>query len=276
MNSLSRIRWIAGNTFVEALRQRFFAFLILLCGVLAASSLALRSFRFGQSELKFIADAGFGVLFLFGSILAIVMTVQLFFSELDNRTALTLLAKPVRRFEFLFGKFFGIWALLGVFTLLIGAIVAALLGARLPELSTAAEATGTLPPHLDFGGLGVFLILQWLRLGVAAGVTLLVCSFARTFLYAVIVSTLAVLVCQLQSVAVAAFSGEGNAGWARALAGGLGCVIPDLQIFDLGVPLVLDVKGVAAAVVFSAAGYGVLYVPALLLLAVFLFSDREI
>lgn len=274
--SVGRIRWIASNTFTEAIRQKFFAFLILLGAGLAASGTALRAFNFGQSELKFIADIGFGAVFFFGSILAVVMTVQLFFSEMDNRTALTLLAKPVRRWEFVFGKFMGIWLLLGVFVALLGGVLALMLAARAGELSTAAQAGGELPPHLSLGGLGVFCLLQWVRLGVVAALSLLVCSLAQTFLYAVVVSTLGVLICQLQATAIVAFTKPEQAGWVRALAGGLGRIIPDLQLFDLGVPLVLSETGAGALPVLSALGYGLLYVPVLLLLAVYLFSDREI
>jgi hypothetical protein len=43
------------------------------------------------------------------------------FSEMENRTALTLLARPLRRWEFLAGKLLGVWALLAV-------LVAALVG----------------------------------------------------------------------------------------------------------------------------------------------------
>ncbi|MDR2980876.1 MAG: ABC transporter permease [Puniceicoccales bacterium] len=275
-SSLLRVRWIAGNTFVEALRQRFFAFLFLLAAGLAASGMLLRTFNFGQSELKFIADFGFGAMFLFGSILAIVMTVQLFFSELDNRTALTLLAKPVRRWEFVLGKFLGIWTLLGVFIALLGVVLAVMLSIRMPELVESASRNGEPLPFLNLKGLGMFCLLQWFRLGVVAALSLMICSFAQTFLYAVIVSAMGILLCQVQSAGVSAFSKPDQETWVRTLANGVGKVIPDLQLFDLGVPLVLSPAGAPQSAVLSALGYGALYMPVLLFITVFLFSDREI
>lgn len=78
---MKNIFWIARNTFVEAVRQKFFSFLLLLGVGLIALSLAMTNFDFGDSELKFIADFGFGGVFLFGSVLAVVMSVQLFFPK---------------------------------------------------------------------------------------------------------------------------------------------------------------------------------------------------
>jgi ABC-2 type transport system permease protein len=140
-----RTLWISRVTFLEAVRQRFFAFLLVLSAAMVLSSVSLRVFDFGHGELKFIADFGFGGMFFFGSVLAVVMTAQLFFSEIDNKTALTLLAKPLSRAEFLLGKFFGAWAVLGVFVVVLAGLQGAVLWAREQELIAAAEQAGKVP-----------------------------------------------------------------------------------------------------------------------------------
>ena len=272
-----RIRALTANTFVEALRQRFFAFLALLGAVLAASGSALRTFNFGSSELKFIADFGFGGMFFFGSTLAVVMTAQLFFSEMDNRTALTLLARPVRRWEFFFGKFLGTWALLGVFVALLAGILCVLLFSRSIEIAEQAAQMGNPAPYFSVPGLLSAAALQWLRLGVVAALTLFICSFACSFLYTVVVSTMALLACQLQGLARESLSRSDSAGWVQGVANVLGHLIPDLQVFDLGVPLALEANANgASAAALSALGYGLLYLPVLLLLSVWVFADREL
>ncbi|MDR1818006.1 MAG: ABC transporter permease [Puniceicoccales bacterium] len=279
--SFRRVRHIAGNTFREASRQKFFAFVVVLASALALSGLFLRVFSFGMSELRFVADFGFGGIFLFGSILGIVMTAQLFFAELDNRTVLTLLARPVRRWEFIAGKFFGMWLLLGVFVAATGGVLAALLQTRSLELASLAAETGAPAPWFSAGGLGVFLVLQWVRLGVVAALTLFVCAFARSFLYAVVVSALAVLVCQLRGFGALATTSTGGAtGDAPSLplrlAGNALVLVPDLQVFDLGVPLALEPAGVAGEVLRSAALSGLVFTAAPLALAAWIFSDREV
>lgn len=274
--ALQRVASLATNTFTEALRQRFFAFLMLLGVMLALSGMLLRTFNFGTSELKFLADFGFGGVFLFGSILAVVMTVQLFFSELDNRTALTLLARPVRRWEFFLGKFLGIQVLLGVFIAVLLGVLGILLAVRSWELGREALRLGAPMPWFSTWGLFVFGVLQCLRLAIVSAMTLFVCSFARTFLYAVIVSAMAVLACQLQGIGDAALVQNDSGTLLHFIVENCGRVIPDLQAFDLGAPLVLQPEGVPVAVVLGAMGYALLYIPALLLLGVWLFRDREI
>jgi ABC-type transport system involved in multi-copper enzyme maturation permease subunit len=125
--TLRRVRLIAGNTFLEAVRQKFFNSLLLIAVALVGSAQFFQQFDFGANELKFITDFGFGALFFFGSILAIAATAQLFFAEIENRTALTMLAKPVTKLEFLAGKFAGAQLLMLVFTAVVTLVLAGIL-----------------------------------------------------------------------------------------------------------------------------------------------------
>lgn len=92
--SFSRLSLIAGNTFLEAVRQKLFNFLLLLAVGLVASAQFFREFNFGSSELKFISDFGFGALIFFGSALTIATTAQLF--SVKSRTAPPLPSWPSR------------------------------------------------------------------------------------------------------------------------------------------------------------------------------------
>lgn len=273
---LKKIFWIARNTFTEAARQKFFSFLLLLGAGLTAVSLSLTHFDFGDSELKFIADFGFGGIFLFGSVLAVVTTVQLFFTEIENRTALTMLAKPVRRGEFLFGKFLGVWCLLGVFVVLMCGVLAAVLALRAGTLAEISEARSLPPPFVDFVGLAIFGVLQWVRLGIVAAMTIAVSSFAQTYLYAVVVSFVALIIAQLQYVFADFASGEKVSFGVKALAGTATKLIPNLQLFNTGEALVLDPAGLSAATIMSALGYGTIWIAALVFVGMWFFRFREI
>ena len=110
-----RMLLIAQNTLREAARQKLFHFLLFLAFALVLGARWLRDFNFGAPELKFLADCGFGAMAFFGAALTVTATAQLFFSEIENRTALTLLAKPVWRAEFVLGKLLGLAALVGGF-----------------------------------------------------------------------------------------------------------------------------------------------------------------
>ena len=114
--SFRRIRLVAGNTLGEALRLRLTFLLALIGAGLVVGAMRLREFNFGHAELKFIGDFGLGALGGFGTLLAVLATAQLFFSEIQGRAAYCVLTRPVRRWEYICGKFAGIGALLALFT----------------------------------------------------------------------------------------------------------------------------------------------------------------
>ena len=273
---LTRILWIARITFLEALRQRFLAFLLVLAAAFTLGSLPLRTIDFGHGELKFLADLGFGALLLFGSVLAVVLPAQLLYGEIDNRTALTLLAKPVGRGEFLLGKFLGTWAVLGVFTGVLTLLVGVILLGREPVVAARALSLQLTPPEVDLAGLAQHALLQWLRLGIVAALALLVGALAQTFLYTVVVGSMAVLAGQLVWIAQDALSRpEGSA----PLRAGLWLatrLFPNLQGYNIGEPLVLEHASVPDGTVVSLVAAAVAYLAVILLLACAAFRRREI
>jgi len=275
--SLRRTAWIARITFLEAIRQRFFAFLILLSAALVVSSVSFRFLDFGHGELKFVADFGFGGIFFFGSILTLVMTAQLFFTEIENRTALTLLAKPVSRWEFLVGKFIGAWAVLGIFIFTLTFILGLIMWGRHQELVAVAEAAGRVPPDLSVSGVAAYALLQWLRLGVIAAMVLAVSSVARSFLFAIVVGAMAVLAGQLQWIAQEALLKEKDLGMVyQSFLWLITRIIPNLQQFNIGDALALDVLSVSNGAVWAASLSGSIYIIVLLVLAGLGFRRREI
>jgi len=276
-SSLTRISWMTRLTFLEAIRQRFFAFLILLSAALVLSSVSFRFLDFGHGELKFVCDFGFGGMFLFGSVLAVVMSAQLFFAEMDNRTALTLLAKPVSRTEFLVGKFIGVWLVLGVFIFTLSTLLAIILWARCQELTAAAIEVGKAPPELSITGLFSYTGMQWARLGVVAAMILMVASLARTFLFTVIVGSMLVVAGQLQWLAQETLLKPGDLNFfSKALLSISTYIIPNLQQFNIGDALTLDHGSVADGAVTLALFSGTCYIVVFLFIGSLIFRQREI
>lgn len=276
MPSLQRTGWISRVTFLEAVRQRFFAFLIVLSAAMVLSSVSFRFLDFGHGELKFIADFGFGGMFFFGSVLAVVMTAQLFFAEMDNRTALTLLAKPLSRAEFLLGKFVGAWGVLGVFILTLALLLGLVMWGREQELAAAAEQAGRVPAAFSLAGLLAYALLQWLRLGVIVAILLAIAAGARTFLFTVVVGALAVVAGQLQWIAQDAYLRPTENSFYAAALWVTSRLLPNLQQFNAGEALVLDPTNVPEGVVLGATLSGVAYMGAFLFLGCLIFRQREI
>jgi len=277
MNAFARIRLIAGNTFLEAVRQKFFNSILLIALALVASSTFFQQFDFGANELKFIADFGFGALFFFGSILAITATTQLFFSEIENRTALTMLAKPVHKLEFLAGKFLGAQLLMLSFTLLISLVLAGILFWRETTLLSLVDPEAFPEGKIiRYSDIVLFGFLQWLKFGILAAITLFVASFSNTNLYTIVVSFFVLMICQLQYIARDAYA-DLEAGPGRILVQALSLIFPNFQLFNVGDQLVfLSNDPLPEATVLQITFYALIYIAVFILLAHLNFRRREI
>ena len=233
--TLQRIYLIAQTTFAEAVRAKFFSVLLLISlGILFTANF-FQQFDFGTSELKFILDFGFGAVLLFGSILSVVITTQIFFNEIEHRTAISILSRVIARWEFLLGKLFGIAALLFVFCLVTGILLAVILGLKETALAKEVEFTENL---VHQGEIFIFLGLQWLKFIVLTSMTLCVACLSQSSLYTMVVSFLGILACQLQYLAA-----EIHADAQTTLGKGFGwllkTLVPNLQIYSLGDRMVL-------------------------------------
>ena len=273
-----RIFTIGRNTFLDAVRQKFFNALVILSVALIVSSRFFRQFDFGSGELKFIADFGLGAILLFGAILAVVATAQLFYSEIENRTALTILAKPVHRWEFLAGKFLGVFLLLAVFTALMTGILGIMLYWRESSLMDRYGDQFGGQRLVSYAGLAGFAVLQWLKLGVLCAITLFVSSFSNTNLYSVVVSFFVMIICQLQYIARDSWENIGNP-VLKGLVWGLSLLFPNFQMFNVGDVMLFPhdaTEPLSAGTPWVIGGYGVVYIIVFVGLAVFAFRRREI
>lgn len=133
---MKRIWAIAVNTFKETVRDRILYGLILFVLVVLPGSRLVISLSVGQ-EVKIMKDFGFAAIALFGLLISVVVGTTLVFKELDKRTIYVLVAKPVRRWELLVGKYLGLLGTLTVsFVIMIATLAATivLLGGKLDGL----------------------------------------------------------------------------------------------------------------------------------------------
>ncbi len=262
-----RLSLIAHNTLCEAVRQKLFNFLLLLAFGLVLAAQYFREFNFGAPELKFIADLGIGTIGLLGAVLTVTATAQLFFSELENRTVLTLMAKPVGCAEFVLGKFLGAAAVTGLFCGLLTLLLAAVLWSRETTLMREYPAAFVHGHVINYGRLAVTGGLLWLKLTVLGALTLLIASYARTALFAMTTAALVFLAGHLQPFAHEAAVRSSSA-FIRTTAGLMGRILPNFQLFS---PVDAGSEYLAGVAL-----YALSYVAAVCALAVFSFSRREI
>jgi hypothetical protein len=154
MDALPRIFAIALNTYREAVRAR------LLLGVFAVSlatcaySLVIAAMSLGN-DARVVADIGAMSFSLYGVVVAIILGSTSLYRELEYKTIFPILSRPIRRWEYLTGKYFGAVLTVFVFIVVEGATV----------LSMLAYETGQTLSRVAAVGLGALLALgiAWWR-----------------------------------------------------------------------------------------------------------------
>ena len=124
---MSRIGIVAWNTFREAVRDRVLYNLVVFALLMIAAALVVGQISIGMEGIV-IVSLGLSAISLVGLLMAVFIGVGLVSKEMEKRTLYALLAKPVRRWEFLLGKFGGLLLTLGINT---AAMAAGLLAAML-------------------------------------------------------------------------------------------------------------------------------------------------
>ena len=108
---------VAVNAFREAIRDRVLYNLIFFALMMFGAAILVGQISIGIERLV-IVNLGLSAISIIGLIMATFIGVGLVYKEIEKRTLYSLLAKPVRRWEFLVGKYVGLLLTLAVNTAL--------------------------------------------------------------------------------------------------------------------------------------------------------------
>jgi ABC-type transport system involved in multi-copper enzyme maturation permease subunit len=108
MSTFVRIWVIGRNSFLETIRDRVL-YVLLAFAILMIGSAELLSLMTVGSQEKIFKDLGLACIALFGALIAVFIGVGTVSKEIEKRTIHSLLARPVHRFEFILGKYFGLF-----------------------------------------------------------------------------------------------------------------------------------------------------------------------
>lgn len=103
----ARIYHIARNTFREAVRDRVLYNLIAFALLLSGAAILVGQVSIDIERLV-VVNLGLSAVSLFGVVIAIFIGIGLVSKEIEKRTLYTVLSRPVRRWEFIVGKFCGL------------------------------------------------------------------------------------------------------------------------------------------------------------------------
>lgn len=247
-----RVRLIAGETYVAALHLRLTVLLGLAAGALVLMSGWLREFNFGTMELKFLVDFGLGAMGFGGILLAALATAHLYFGEFEDGAISCVLSRPVRRWEFIAGKLIGVMALLALFVVVLSFVLALVIVWRERQLGTT---------FLSWAEFLQACSLVWLKITLVAGMTLLICSYASSALFATCSGLFLAVIAQLRPFT----SAEGPMTFLR--------LWPNLSLFDVA-PMLAG-EGLTLIRLLAIAGYWAVFMFLFGVLTAYVFKHRE-
>jgi ABC-type transport system involved in multi-copper enzyme maturation permease subunit len=251
-----KIGAIAGITFKEAKRDRILYLLFFFAALGIAASRVLAVLTVGD-RIKIIKDVGLASISIFGLLMAILIGTGLVYKEIDKKTIYTLLAKPLRRAEFILGKFLGLVLTLFIMTAAMTAIFLAIVYAHTLRIETR---------------LLVAVAYIFLELVLVTAVAILFSSFSTPILsslFALGFTLIGHLSWGLELILKKMRPGTG-----KTLVRALEMVLPDLENFNFKTEVVHGLP-IPPGIYLTSLLYGVCYTAFILGLAVLIFRRRD-
>jgi Cu-processing system permease protein len=296
------------NTFREAVRDRvLYAVLGFACAVLLFT-LALAELSL-HDQLRVVTDVGLASISLFSVMIAVFLGSSLLYKEIERKTLYVILPKPIRRSEFLLGKYLGIVLTALVFVALMGSLqlwisalsnggsplyalgvllgLGTLLGAGLSfsrdrtavlipfaALALATSAMFARQAELALDPLLAQLALCAIEVLVVAAVAVLFSSFSSPFLTGLF--TLGIWVLGRSADDMATMKSKQLSELTKRVLRIAAEILPNLQLYMPGRTLLTGQSKVLVwPYVASSAGYGLLYAVLMLMVAAFIFQRRD-
>ena len=257
---MNRVGIVALNTFREAVRDRVLYNLVFFALVMIAASILVGQISIGIESMV-IVSLGLSAISIIGLLIAVFIGVGLVSKEMDKRTLYALLAKPVRRWEFLLGKFGGL-----VLTLAVNTIAMAIgLFLALSLIKQSGE-------HLE-GSVLVAVYFILLKLALITAIALLFSCYTTPLLS--ILSTAGLYVAGLFVMEMRTFQSDTLAGPLRALLRGLSYVLPNFENFDV-MAAAAHGRPIPGSLIAQNTAYAALYCAVVLAAAAAIFTRRNL
>lgn len=257
-NSLfSRIISIARNTFREAIRDRVLYNLVIFVLLITACAILLGELTDGQ-EARTIMNIGLNAELLFGTFIAIFVGVGLVSKEIEKKTVYAIFSKPVRRTEFIVGKFLGLCSTLFV--------------------NTAVMSFGIMLALLYVGGrdligpLWAATMLIFLELTITTSVAILFSSFSTPALSALL--TFLVFLIGHLSASLRDLGKTMESPIASWFLEAIYFVLPNLSLFSFRTEAAIGMVP-TGSMLLGAAGYALAYIVVVLAIAAAVFARRN-
>lgn len=261
---------VALHAFRDSVRDKVLYAIVVFAVLLIAASYLIGQLTAGQ-DLKVIKDLGLAAMSLFGLFIAVFIGIGLIAREIERRSIYAVLAKPIRRHEFIIGKYLGLVGTLLVNLAVMAAayyVVLACLAWLLPPAAVRAQPAGPTDPRLL---LAVAMIACELSLVTA------VALFCSTFSSSALVSaalTIGLYIAGQFGADLRTLDQVVDSPAAAALGRGLYYLLPNFAAFDIKAQVVHALPIEPGYLVMTGL-YAVGYIALLLTASVMIFARRD-
>jgi ABC-type transport system involved in multi-copper enzyme maturation permease subunit len=256
--SIRRVGVIAANVFREIFRERALYLLGFYAVALLLAARLLPELSASMADRKILPDVGLAGIQILGLVLAIFVGTGLVNKEIEKRTLLVLMAKPVSRSEFIVGKHLGLSAVIAVLVAAMGAIYILVL--EFSKISYPRRST-----LIAIGFMGLMLALM---AAVAIGFGSMMNSLLATLM------TVAVFFMGTLSSDLVNLGKLTQNPMLQRLTQAFYFIVPDFSRLDLKNQAVYNILP-SDPILLQNLGYGLLYIVLVLTLASMLFTARE-
>jgi len=256
-SGIERTLAIAANGFREVIRDRILYVIGFFALIMALALRLLPEISVG-ADGKIFLDLGLAATSLLGAIVAIFVGTGLINKEIEKRTVLVLIPKPISRAEFIIGKHWGLSAVLGVMIAVMTVIYGLMLSwAKIP---------------VSWWSLLITQLFLLIELGVLTAVAILFGVFTSSIL-ATLLSFGVYFMGHISRDLLKLGEITKNES-IESLTRSLYLVLPNLERFNLKNEAVYGILP-SNGELLSSALYGLLYIVLLLTLANLIFARRQ-
>lgn len=272
-NSLPKIGAVAWVTAKEVLFQPLFVILALV-GIFALFIFLLIPYNTLGEDIKLVITQGLIIVKLFSAFLAVWAASSTIAEELDGKTALMALAKPLGRVKFIIGKYAGVMIAVTLLFLILGAFFLNTVSYKV--VYDARESSKDIPTAVECAE-AVYKIVPQLGLAYMETVILAAIAIAISTRLPLLPNlTLVLIIYLLGNIApsIVQASQDQNA-IVVFVANIVSVILPCLDHFNMetAVAMGLPVPGLYVAWAFL---YALLYCGAMLIVSLLLFEERDL
>ncbi|MEM8865588.1 MAG: ABC transporter permease subunit, partial [Planctomycetota bacterium] len=264
---------IAIATAKEACGQPLFL-LFLMVGATALLVYIILPYNTFGEDVKMLKDSGLNTIMVLAIIFALWTASVSVADEIEGKTALTLLSKPISRRQFILGKFFGIVSSVAVIFVVLGALLLATVSYKV--VYDARETSNPTPSWQECYGEMVQitpgLVLSFLEATALAAVSVAISTRLPMLPNLIICGTIYVLG---HLTPLIAQSTVGELEFVQFFAKLFAVILPELDHFNIQAAVAAG-QSVPLAYLGWAALYCLVYCTFAMLLALILFEDRDL